>query len=95
MDKIARGKSIEDLRTNLTDKNVGHEVKEHSRPVAKSEVPDDLVQVQAFIRWEKAGKPNYSPEQQLVNFQSFSDLSSIILLLMVMGTKYIMWFFNL
>lgn len=30
------------------------------------EVPEDLVQVQAYIRWEKAGKPNYPPEKQLV-----------------------------
>lgn len=29
-------------------------------------IPDEVVQIQAFIRWEKAGKPNYSPEQQLV-----------------------------
>lgn len=29
-------------------------------------IPDELVQIQAFIRWEKAGKPNYSPEEQLV-----------------------------
>jgi alpha-glucan,water dikinase len=32
-------------------------------------IPDDLVQIQAYIRWEKAGKPNYSPDQQLVNFE--------------------------
>ncbi|KAK1373707.1 hypothetical protein POM88_029900 [Heracleum sosnowskyi] len=32
-------------------------------------LPDDLVQIQAYIRWEKAGKPNYSPDQQLLEFE--------------------------
>lgn len=32
-------------------------------------IPDDLVQIQAYVRWEKAGKPNYSPEQQQVYFK--------------------------
>jgi alpha-glucan,water dikinase len=32
-------------------------------------IPDDLVQIQAYIRWEKAGKPTYSPDQELVNFE--------------------------
>lgn len=35
----------------------------------KSNIPVDLVQIQAYIRWEKAGKPNYSPEQQLVSLE--------------------------
>ncbi|TKY58675.1 Alpha-glucan water dikinase [Spatholobus suberectus] len=32
-------------------------------------IPDELVQIQAYIRWEKAGKPNYSQEQQLMEFE--------------------------
>ncbi|KAI4328195.1 hypothetical protein L6164_020571 [Bauhinia variegata] len=32
-------------------------------------IPDELVQIQAYIRWEKAGKPNYPPDQQLREFE--------------------------
>lgn len=32
----------------------------------KDELPKDLIGIQAYIRWEKAGKPNYSTEEQLV-----------------------------
>lgn len=58
---------MDDIRTKLTKRN-GQENKETSIPETKNKIPDDLVQIQAFIRWEKAGKPNYSPEQQLVIF---------------------------
>lgn len=27
-------------------------------------VPEDLVQIQAYIRWERKGKPMYTPEQE-------------------------------
>lgn len=30
-------------------------------------VPEDLVQVQAYLRWERKGKQMYSPEQEKVN----------------------------
>lgn len=71
MEEVARGTSIEDLRAKLTNKNDRCEIKEPSVSKIKNRIPDDLVQIQAYIRWEKAGKPNYSPEQQLVNFLTF------------------------
>ncbi|XP_052204850.1 alpha-glucan water dikinase, chloroplastic [Diospyros lotus] len=66
--EIARGTSIQDLRARLTNKNNTTESKKQL-PSEMSEIPDDLVQVQAYIRWEKAGKPNYSPDQQLIEFE--------------------------
>lgn len=41
-------------------------VKLHSRekPVSNVVVPEDLVQIQAFLRWEKNGKQMYTPEQE-------------------------------
>ncbi|GFP88008.1 alpha-glucan water dikinase chloroplastic [Phtheirospermum japonicum] len=67
LEEVARGTSIEDLRKKITSKNDTIESKEHVS-ASKRNVPDDLVQIQSFIRWEKAGKPNYSPEQQLKEF---------------------------
>ncbi|QHO03122.1 Alpha-glucan water dikinase [Arachis hypogaea] len=64
-----------DLRERLTKKTDSTEVKEPSVSETKPSVsetktiPDELVQIQAYIRWEKAGKPNYSPEQQLFEFE--------------------------
>ena len=65
---MARGTSVEDLRARLTKKNDTHEIREPSVTESKTKIPDELVQIQAYIRWEKAGKPSYSPELQLVNF---------------------------
>lgn len=65
MEELARGTSIQDLHARLTDKTNATEVKGPSISETKI-IPDELVQVQAYIRWEKAGKPNYSPDQQLV-----------------------------
>ncbi|KDP26632.1 hypothetical protein JCGZ_17790 [Jatropha curcas] len=66
LEEVARGISVEDLRARLTNKNDRNEIKE---PLTKSKIPDDLVQIQSYIRWEKAGKPNYSPEQQQREFE--------------------------
>ncbi|KAL5826788.1 hypothetical protein ACOSQ3_018629 [Xanthoceras sorbifolium] len=77
LEEIARGSSIEDLRAKLTKKNHGHESKEPSVHETKNKIPDDLAQVQAYIRWEKAGKPNYSPDEQLREFEEArKDLQS-------------------
>lgn len=70
MEEIARGTSIEDMRTRLTNESAKSETKEQPRSETKSKIPDELVQVQAYIRWEKAGKPNYTPDQQLVSLKS-------------------------
>ncbi|KAL8519122.1 hypothetical protein ACS0TY_010167 [Phlomoides rotata] len=75
--EIAGGASVQDLRARLTSKNNTSESKEQLVSGSKKElvsgsksnIPDDLVQIQSYIRWEKAGKPNYSPEQQLKEFE--------------------------
>ncbi|CAK8561980.1 unnamed protein product [Lathyrus sativus] len=79
LEEVARGTSVQDIRARLTNKTSDVEVKEPNKPnaaevkdpsVSKTKtIPDELVQIQAFIRWEKAGKPNYSPEQQLIEFE--------------------------
>ncbi|KAL3654031.1 hypothetical protein CASFOL_003712 [Castilleja foliolosa] len=69
LEEVARGTSIADLRKKITNKNDTSESKEQRVSASKSYIPDDLIQIQSFIRWEKAGKPNYSPEQQLVEFE--------------------------
>ncbi|GAV71559.1 PPDK_N domain-containing protein [Cephalotus follicularis] len=69
LEKMASGISVEDLRARLTNKNVGHENKQTSRSDTKNKIPDDLAQTQAYIRWEKAGKPNYSHDEQLREFE--------------------------
>uniref|UniRef100_A0A2P2LZP5 alpha-glucan, water dikinase n=1 Tax=Rhizophora mucronata TaxID=61149 RepID=A0A2P2LZP5_RHIMU len=68
LEELARGTSIEDLKGKLGLKNDRNEM-EASVSETKSKIPDDLVQIQAYIRWEKAGKPNYSREQQLREFE--------------------------
>lgn len=65
MQELTRGATLQDLRARLTKGNDGSETMELSTPKDKT-IPDELVQIQAYIRWEKAGKPNFSPEQQLV-----------------------------
>ncbi|XP_058192973.1 alpha-glucan water dikinase, chloroplastic-like isoform X2 [Rhododendron vialii] len=69
MEEVARGTSIQDLRVRLTNKNNTSESKERLLSETKSQITEDLVQIQAYIRWEKAGKPNYSPDQQLKEFE--------------------------
>lgn len=64
---------MEDLRAKLTNKNDRQEIKESSSHGTKNAMPDDLVQIQSYIRWERAGKPNYSADQQLVNYISFAN----------------------
>ncbi|KAE9607885.1 putative alpha-glucan, water dikinase [Lupinus albus] len=68
LEEVTRGTSVQDLRSRLTNKTNANEVKEPTVYESKT-IPDELVQIQAFIRWEKAGMPNYSPEQQLMEFE--------------------------
>uniref|UniRef100_A0A6N2K062 alpha-glucan, water dikinase n=1 Tax=Salix viminalis TaxID=40686 RepID=A0A6N2K062_SALVM len=79
LEEVARGTSIEDLRARLSNKNDRREIKEEpsvskikaeylmidepSVSKIKNRIPDDLVQIQAYVRWEKAGK------QQLREFE--------------------------
>ncbi|KAK2977472.1 hypothetical protein RJ640_016100 [Escallonia rubra] len=69
LEEISRGMSMQDLRAKLTKKADTSKSKEPIHSEKKSKVPDDLVQVQAYLRWEKAGKPNYSKDQQLREFE--------------------------
>jgi hypothetical protein len=66
IDELNRGVSLEKLRAKLT-KEPGSSNSDSPAPQrTEDELPLDLVQVQAYIRWEKVGKPNYSPEKQQV-----------------------------
>lgn len=70
MQEVERGTSIEEIRARLTKGSHQGEAKE--QPVATSsgsKIPDELVQIQAYIRWEKAGKPNYSPDEEIREFE--------------------------
>ncbi|XP_043704280.1 alpha-glucan water dikinase, chloroplastic-like isoform X1 [Telopea speciosissima] len=69
LDEIARGASVEEIRARLTKSDDKSTTKDSNVPKSKSKIPDDLVQIQAYIRWEKAGKPNYSPDLQLKEFE--------------------------
>ncbi|XP_022151917.1 alpha-glucan water dikinase, chloroplastic [Momordica charantia] len=68
LQELARGATIQDLRTRLTKENDGNETVELSTP-KENTIPNDLIQVQAYIRWEKAGKPSYNAEQELREFE--------------------------
>ncbi|KAL0927957.1 hypothetical protein M5K25_002185 [Dendrobium thyrsiflorum] len=65
LQEIKRGISVEELRATLSKRP--ETVKE--KVTSEVGIPNDLVQVQAYIRWEKAGKPSYSPERQLLEFE--------------------------
>lgn len=69
LEEISRGTSIKELRAKLTKKPDAEEDSTKRSPSTEGEIPTDLVQVQAYIRWEKAGKPNYPPEKQLMEFE--------------------------
>ncbi|KAL0654257.1 hypothetical protein Bca4012_096948 [Brassica carinata] len=50
----------QNFRINLpTERNVDHNVS----------VPEDLVQIQAYLRWERNGKQNYSPEKEKEEYE--------------------------
>lgn len=69
LEEISRGSSVQDIRERLSKGNGQSEVKEHHSSTSRGKIPEDLVRVQAYIRWEKAGKPNYSADQQLVELE--------------------------
>lgn len=66
LEEIGRGTSVEELQSKLTKKPDAGDVKSDTVENLKVGIPDDLVQVQAYIRWERAGKPNFPPDKQLV-----------------------------
>jgi alpha-glucan, water dikinase len=68
---------LSQLRSKLTKKPEKDEVLIEEYKATSSEVPKELVQVQAYIRWEKAGKPNYPPEKQTVAFSTIRQFFNI------------------
>ncbi|KAJ3692532.1 hypothetical protein LUZ60_012882 [Juncus effusus] len=68
-EEVKRGLSLDQLRAKLTKKPEKSESVSKESKISPNEIPIDLVQVQAYIRWEKAGKPNYSPEKQNEEFE--------------------------
>ncbi|KAJ8494187.1 hypothetical protein OPV22_015908 [Ensete ventricosum] len=69
LEELSRGTSVDELRSRLTKNTNAGVDKSVKVETIKSGIPDDLVQVQAYIRWEKAGKPYYPPEKQLMEFE--------------------------
>ncbi|KAF8390461.1 hypothetical protein HHK36_024987 [Tetracentron sinense] len=69
LEEVSRGTSIQGLRAKLTNPDDKSKTTEPSVSESKSKIPGDLVQIHAYIRWEKAGKPNYAPDQQLREFE--------------------------
>ncbi|PKA56704.1 Alpha-glucan water dikinase, chloroplastic [Apostasia shenzhenica] len=70
LEEMRRGTSVDELRARLT--KTPSSVKDGNNEKnlsAKVEIPDDLIQVQAYIHWEKAGKPTYTPERQVLEFE--------------------------
>ncbi|XP_076892539.1 alpha-glucan water dikinase, chloroplastic-like isoform X2 [Bidens hawaiensis] len=39
-------------------------------PVSNAVIPEDLVQIQSFLRWEKKGKQMYTPEQEKMEYEA-------------------------
>jgi alpha-glucan,water dikinase len=66
IEELNRGVPLEKLRARLTKTPESSERDTPASQTTTTKVPEELVQVQSYIRWEKAGKPNYSPEKQLV-----------------------------
>ncbi|KAL9251171.1 Alpha-glucan water dikinase, chloroplastic-like protein, partial [Drosera capensis] len=69
LEDVAKGISVEEIRRRLTKGNDQGKAKEKPQSLSGSRIPDELVQIQAYIRWEKAGKPSYSPDKQLREFE--------------------------
>ncbi|KAM0827910.1 hypothetical protein ACQ4PT_067884 [Festuca glaucescens] len=69
IEELNRGVPLGKLRARLTKTPESSERDAPASQTTTTKVPEELVQVQSYIRWEKAGKPNYSPEKQLVEFE--------------------------
>ena len=66
-EEVANGTSLDALKARLFKGEGGSNgTAAADASTSSPEIPDDLIQVQSFVRWEKAGKPNYTAEEQLV-----------------------------
>ena len=70
IEELNRGVPLEKLRARLTKTPESSGSDAPASQTTITSVPEELVQVQAYLRWEKAGKPNYSPEKQLVTHRT-------------------------
>ncbi|KAI3779441.1 hypothetical protein L2E82_09160 [Cichorium intybus] len=65
---------IVDEAKNKWYKNNGQnfhvKIPSRENPVSNVVIPEDLVQIQAFLRWEKKGKQTYTPEQEKVEYEA-------------------------
>ncbi|KAK9060237.1 hypothetical protein SSX86_020941 [Deinandra increscens subsp. villosa] len=52
------------------DKNFHVKLRSKETPVSNVVVPEDLVQIQAFLRWERKGKQMYTPEQEKMEYEA-------------------------
>ncbi|KAL9253204.1 Alpha-glucan water dikinase, chloroplastic-like protein [Drosera capensis] len=69
LEEVAKGISVEEIQRRLTKGNDQGKANEKPQSLSGSTIPDELVQIQAYVRWEKAGKPSYSPDKQLREFE--------------------------
>eukprot|EP00897_Mesotaenium_endlicherianum_P000721 jgi/Mesen1/1064/ME000123S00237 len=75
--EVANGTSVGELRNRLLGGGSSSDSPPPSPPPAAERapepeapnVPEDLVSVQSYIRWERNGKQNYSPEQQQSEYE--------------------------
>lgn len=54
----------------------GNKREDQSPPIieiSNATVPEDLVQIQAYIRWERKGKQMYTPDQEKARTYAFVD----------------------
>jgi alpha-glucan,water dikinase len=68
-EEVANGTSLDALKARLLKgegSGSSNGTAADDASVSSPELPDELIQVQSFVRWEKAGKPNYTAEEQLV-----------------------------
>ncbi|GKA58375.1 alpha-glucan water dikinase 1, chloroplastic isoform X1, partial [Tanacetum coccineum] len=47
------------------------------KPVSNVEVPEELVQIQSYLRWERNGKQSYSPEQENRELEKGTSLDDL------------------
>eukprot|EP00850_Spirogloea_muscicola_P002179 SM000008S22268 [mRNA] locus=s8:686800:696461:- [translate_table: standard] len=80
--EVQAGTSVEDLRRRLQEGESNGSAKSEiavAEPPAP-DIPDELVAIQSYIRWERDGKQNYSPEQEQRNFaEARKDLQKEVL----------------
>lgn len=79
-EEVAKGTSIDNLRAKLLKSEDVATDGAASASSSDVEIPHELIQVQSYVRWEKAGKPNFSAEEQLKEFEEArKDLQKEIL----------------